>query len=154
MCVFLPDARDGLPGLMDKIASRPNFLWDHLPKDRCDTSEVRLPKFKLSFSSRINGVLEAMGVQAAFDPGRADLKDMLEGDDRPLVLEHVFHKAVIEVDEEGTEAAASTACVVTLLSYTTPVNFVADHPFAFFVVEEVSATIVFMGHVLDPTSRD
>ncbi|RLN00517.1 serpin-Z2A-like [Panicum miliaceum] len=94
-----------------------------------------------------------MGVQAAFDPDRADLKDMLEGD-LPLVVEHVFHRAVIEVDEEGTEAAASTACVMRLMrSYTTPVNFVADHPFAFFVVEEVSATVVFMGHVLDPTSR-
>ena len=138
---------------MDKMASHPNFLWDHLPTDRRNTGEVRLPKFKLSFSSRFNGVLEAMGVQTAFDPARGDLKDMLEGD-LPLVVEHVFHKAVIEVDEEGTEAAASTACVVRLLSYTTPVKFVADHPFAFFVVEEVSATIVFMGHVLDPTSRD
>jgi len=79
---------------------------------------------------------------------------MLEGD-LHLVVEHVFHKAVIEVDEEGTEAAASTACVMTLISQTisTPVNFVVDHPFAFFVVEEVSATVVFMGHVLDPTSR-
>ncbi|RLN28997.1 serpin-Z2A-like [Panicum miliaceum] len=135
MCVFLPNARDGLPGLVDKMASHPKFLWDHLPTDRSRTGEVRLPKFKLSFSSRINDVLEAMGVQAAFDPDRADLKDMLE-DEPDLVVEHVFHKAVIEVDEEGTEAAASTACV-KLLSYTIPVNFVADHPFAFFVVEEV-----------------
>ena len=98
--------------------------------------------------------LRPWGVQAAFAPCRADLRDMLEGD-LHLVVEHVFHKAVIEVDEEGTEAAASTACVMKLKSksYTTPVNFIADHPFAFFVVEEVSATVVFMGHVLDPTSR-
>jgi len=154
MCVFLPNALDGLPELLDKMASHPKFLWDHLPTSRCETGEVRLPKFKVSFSSRINGVLEAMGVQAAFAPCRADLRDMLEGD-LHLVVEHVFHKAVIEVDEEGTEAAASTACVMTLISQTisTPVNFVVDHPFAFFVVEEVSATVVFMGHVLDPTSR-
>nr|CAB3465548.1 unnamed protein product [Digitaria exilis] len=96
MCVFLPDARDGLPELVDQMASRPNFLCDHLPESRSETGEVRLPKFKLSFSSRINSVLEDMGVQAAFNPGKADLKDMLEGDDLQLVVEHVFHKAVIE----------------------------------------------------------
>ncbi|KAG2544914.1 serpin-Z2A-like [Panicum virgatum] len=154
MCVFLPNTRDGLPELLDRMASHPNFLWDHLPTGRRETGEVRLPKFKVSFSSRINGVLQDMGVQAAFDPFRSDLRDMLECDLPLLVVEHVFHKAVIEVDEEGTEAAASTACVMRLISdtITTPVNFVADHPFAFFVVEEVSATVVFMGHVLDPTS--
>jgi serpin B len=151
MCVFLPDARDGLPELVDKMSScGPNFLWDHLPESRARTREVRLPKFKLSYSSRINGVLEAMGVKAAFCTDEADLKDMLEGDE-DLVVEHVFHKAVIEVNEEGTEAAASSACTVKLKCLTFPVNFVADHPFAFFVVEEVSRTVVFMGHVLDPT---
>ncbi|RCV18168.1 LOW QUALITY PROTEIN: hypothetical protein SETIT_3G279000v2, partial [Setaria italica] len=155
MCVFLPDARDGLPELVDKMASCPNFLWDHLPKSRIETKEVRLPMFKLSFSSRINGVLEAMGMQAAFDPGESNLKDMLEGN-QPLVVEHVFHKAVIEVNEDGTEAAASSACTLQLLCLCTrpPVNFVADHPFAFFVVEEVSSTIIFMGHVLDPTNSE
>ncbi|RLM98295.1 hypothetical protein C2845_PM06G24810 [Panicum miliaceum] len=59
MCVFLPDARDGLPGLVDEMASDPKFLWDHLPANRLETGEVRLPKFKLSFSSRINGVLDS-----------------------------------------------------------------------------------------------
>ncbi|KAF8652475.1 hypothetical protein HU200_062808 [Digitaria exilis] len=154
-CVFLPDARDGLPELVDQMASRPNFLWDHLPKSRSKTGDVRLPKFKLSFSSRINSTLEDMGVQAAFNPGKANLKDMLlEGDDLQLVVEHVFHKAVIEVDEEGTEAAASTACQMILMCATrTRTDFVADHPFAFFV-EELSGTVVFMGYVLDPTRSE
>ncbi|CAL4907537.1 unnamed protein product [Urochloa decumbens] len=116
MCVFLPDAWDGL-------------------------------------SELINDVLRSMGMEAAFDMGKADLTDMLEGD-QPLVVEHVFHKAVIEVDEEGTKAAASTACSIKLKSYTFPVDFVADHPFAFFVVEEVSGTVVFMGNVIDPTRSE
>ncbi|CAL4900168.1 unnamed protein product [Urochloa decumbens] len=152
MCVFLPNSRDGLPELVEKMASRPSFVWDHLPKERSKT-RVWLPKFKLSFSSQMNGVLKAMGMEAAFDETKADFSDMLEGD-QPLVVEHVFHKAVIEVDEEGTKAAASTACTMQLLCATFPVNFVADHPFAFFVVEEVSSTIVFMGHVLDPTRSE
>ncbi|CAL4907538.1 unnamed protein product [Urochloa decumbens] len=154
MCVFLPKARDGLPELVEKMASRPSFVWDHLPKERSKT-RVWLPKFKLSFSSQMNGVLKAMGMEAAFDETKANFSDMLELEgDQPLVVEHVFHKAVIEVDEEGTIAAASTACTMRLVCATIPVNFVADHPFAFFVVEEVSSTVVFMGHVLDPTRSE
>nr|CAB3461774.1 unnamed protein product [Digitaria exilis] len=96
MCVFLPGARDGLSGLLDRMASSPNFLWDHLPARCRETYEVWLPKFKLSFSSQINGVLQAMGMKAAFGIGKkADLEDMLEGS-LPLVVKHVFHKAVIE----------------------------------------------------------
>jgi serpin B len=155
MCVFLPDAHDGLPSLVDKMASCPSFLWDHMPSERVKVGQLWLPKFKLSFSRRINGVLKAMGIKAAFKEDVADLSDMLEGGSRTdLVLEHVFHKAVIEVNEEGTEAAASSACVMRLICYRRPVNFVADHPFAFFVVEEVSGVVVFMGHVLDPMKSE
>ncbi|KAL6624766.1 hypothetical protein ACP70R_032087 [Stipagrostis hirtigluma subsp. patula] len=148
MCIFLPDTRNDLPGLVDKMVSSPSFL----PRWRVKVSEFRLPKFKLSFSSEINGVLKAMGLQDAFDAGKADFFDMLEGR-LPLVVEQVFHKAMIEVNEEGTEAVASTAVTLVkcCLSLSKPVNFVADHPFAFFVVEEVSGAVAFMGHVLDPT---
>ena len=91
--------------------------------------------------------------KAAFEEGTADLSDMLVGG-ADLVLEHVFHKAVIEVNEEGTEAAASTACVSVRKCVRYPVDFVADHPFSFFVVEEVTGVVVFMGHVLDPTKSE
>ncbi|KAJ1277818.1 hypothetical protein BS78_04G032200 [Paspalum vaginatum] len=154
MCVFLPDARAGLPGLVDRMAAAgPSFLWDHLPKDRVEVGEVRLPRFKLSSSSKLKPVLQAMGVEAAFDADRAHLSGMLVAG--WLVLEQVFHKAVVEVNEEGTEAASSGACTIMLISDRlgpTP-DFVADHPFAFFVVEEVSGTVVFMGHVLDPSEH-
>ncbi|CAD6264960.1 unnamed protein product [Miscanthus lutarioriparius] len=154
MCIFLPDDHDGLPRLMDKMASCPSFLWDHMPSESVKVSELRLPKFKLSFSNRINGVLKAMGIEAAFEEDTADLSDMLERENH-LVSEHVFHEVVVEVNEEGTEAAASTACVIRkLCSCGLPVNFVADHPFAFFVVEEVSGVVVFMGHLLDPTKSE
>ena len=67
-----------------------------------------------------------------------------------------MNKAVIEVNEEGTEAAAVTACLMLAScgprrQPPPPVDFVADHPFAFFVVEEVSGAILFAGQVLDPT---
>jgi serpin B len=98
-----------------------------------------------------------MGVKAAFDAREADLSDMWEyGGNSGLAVEKVFHKAVLEVDQEGTEAAASTAFFIkqcgTVMSDAVPLDFVADHPFSFFVVEEVSGAVVFAGHVLDPAA--
>ncbi|CAO2192464.1 unnamed protein product [Urochloa humidicola] len=81
---------------------------------------------------------------------------MVEDDDG-LYMAHVFHKAVIEVNERGTEAAASTATVLQKLAAylsSDTMDFVADHPFVYFIVEEVSGAVVFMGQVLDPTRSD
>ncbi|KAF7067781.1 hypothetical protein CFC21_073624 [Triticum aestivum] len=81
---------------------------------------------------------------------------MVEGDESglPLVQSDVIHKAVIEVNEEGTEAAASTLMHVAAPSPPPPVDFLADHPFAYFIVEEATGTVVFAGHVLDPFNED
>ncbi|CAN6231054.1 unnamed protein product [Urochloa humidicola] len=155
MCVLLPDARDGLWSLLDKVASNPDFLQDHMPEIRVRVGEFRVPKFKLSFSTSLKKALQNLGVQAVFSCG-AELPDMLEnnGSQDPLYLGEVLHKAVIEVSEEGTEAAAVTCCRMygSCAAPRQPpprVDFVADHPFAFFVVEEVSGAILFGGHVLD-----
>ena len=161
---MLPDARDGLPSLVDKM-TYPSFLQEHMPERSVEVGDFRVPKFKLSFYSRMKRQLQDLGIKAVFDPARADLSDMLlvrdggggDGDSRAprLVLDDVFHRAVIE---EGTEAAASTALIFaeTCAMPAPPrrpkaVDFVADHPFAFFVVEEVSGAILFAGQVLDPT---
>ncbi|KAL6600610.1 hypothetical protein ACP70R_045410 [Stipagrostis hirtigluma subsp. patula] len=157
MCVFLPDAHDGLWSLEESMASDPGFLFEHLPDQRVMVGEFRVPKFKLSFSRSIKNTLHDLGIKDLFSRG-ADLKDMLEddGSGEPLFASDVFHRAVIEVNEEGTEAAAATA--MTMHGSCPPlepppnrVNFVADHPFAFYVVEELSGAILFGGHVLDPT---
>ncbi|KAM3276821.1 hypothetical protein ACQJBY_044923 [Aegilops geniculata] len=159
MCVYLPDARDGLWDLVGKIASSPSFLRDHLPEYEVDVDEFRLPKFKVSFYGKLSGVLGDMGLVAAFKADKADLTGMApdvedaSGDIKRLVLKDVFHRAVVEVNEEGTEAAAVTVCEEEDESACQPVDFIADHPFAFFVIEEVSGAVVFAGHVLDPTKH-
>ncbi|CAN6195339.1 unnamed protein product [Urochloa humidicola] len=159
MCVLLPDAHDGLWSLLDKVLSNPDdFLQDHMPEKRVRVGEFRVPKFKLSFSTSVKEALQNLGVRAAFSSG-TELTDMLEGNNgsqEPLYLGDVLHKAVIEVNEEGTEAAAVTACIMygSCAGPRQPpprVDFVADHPFAFFVVEEVSRTILFAGQVLNPS---
>jgi serpin B len=160
MCIFLPDARDGLSWLTDRIASDPHFVREHLPRDTVEVGDFRLPKFKLEFFTEMKNVLRDMGINEPFQMGKADFSDMVveDGAGRSLTLDKVIHKAVIEVNEEGTEAAAVTACFNYGQSccYRPPpvlVDFVADHPFAFFVMEELSGAILFAGHVLDPSKE-
>ncbi|CAN6195405.1 unnamed protein product [Urochloa humidicola] len=159
MLIFLPDARDDLSRLEDKMASSPGFLQKHTPEKRVEVGDFRVPKFKLSFYTSAKDALIDLGIRAVFDPAVADLPNMLEDDGRgdALFLGDVFHKAVIE-NEEGTEAAASTALNMRVYEARMSrrrepkrVDLVADHPFTFFVLEEVSGTILFAGHVLDPT---
>ncbi|CAM0901919.1 unnamed protein product [Alopecurus aequalis] len=157
MCIFLPDARDGLWRLTGKITSDPDFLREHLPRNNVLVGDLRLPKFKITFSKDVARDLQELGVREAFDQGKADLSDMAEdgpGERRRLALQKIMHKAVIEVNEEGTEAAAVTAAIMMsgCSAYRPPrVDFIADHPFAFFVIEEVSGAILFTGHVVDPS---
>ncbi|XP_044947687.1 putative serpin-Z8 [Hordeum vulgare subsp. vulgare] len=113
MCIFLPDARDGLAGLLDKITSSSpgGFLREHLPTRRVNVDQVLVPRFELSFRSSVTAVLKELGLRLPFSK-RADLSEMLE---------------------DGS------------------VLFVADHPFAYFIIEEESHAILFAGHVVDPS---
>ncbi|XP_047085380.1 putative serpin-Z6A [Lolium rigidum] len=160
MCIFLPDARDGLSGLISRIvaSSSSDFIREHLPTSLVTVGEFRLPRFKLTFSSDMSSVLQRLGLQVAFDLKEADLCDMVEdeGTGMPLALQSIIHKAVIEVNEYGTEAAAATASRMKGMAAPNknapvPVDFVADHPFVFFLIEEESGAILFAGTVLEPS---
>ncbi|XP_044327666.1 putative serpin-Z8 [Triticum aestivum] len=156
MCIFLPDTNDGLRSLLDAIASRSGFLHEHLPTQKVDVGEFRVPRFKLSFHDSVVGVLNKLGLRLPFSEA-ADLSDMTDNDHSglPLVLSEVIHKAVIEVNEEGTRAAAVTmeeGCAAKPRP-PPPVDFVADHPFAYFIVDEGTGAVVFAGHVLDPSTQ-
>ncbi|XP_047085138.1 putative serpin-Z8 [Lolium rigidum] len=155
MCIFLPDADDGLRSLIDAIASRPSFLHEHMPRRKIEVRDFRVPRFKLSFHQSVVDNLKELGLQLPFSP-KADLSDMTEDDHSGFRqgLNNVIHKAIIEVNEEGTEAAAATMVCINPTASATPqpwVDFVADHPFAYFIVEEETGAVVFAGHVLDPS---
>ncbi|CAM0874650.1 unnamed protein product [Alopecurus aequalis] len=157
MCIFLPDADEGLPSLLDAIASCPGFLHEHLPRKKVEVDEFKLPRFKLSFHSSVVGALDKLGLRLPFHEA-ADLSDMTEDGDSgfPLVVSDIIHKVVIEVNEEGTKAAATTKVGMIACAAPKPpprVDFVADHPFAYFIVEEETGAVVFAGHVLDPSRQ-
>jgi len=91
-----------------------------------------------------------MGMADAFDSGRADFSGMTG--DRDLFISAVVHKGFVDVNEEGTEAAAATAVVMTRERMPPPAPvFRADHPFLFLIRDTKTGAILFFGRILDPT---
>lgn len=151
MYLILPDARDGLPALIDKISSEPGFLNHHVPFRKAIMRKLLIPKFKTTFGFEASEVLKGLGVTSPFSSG--DLTEMV---DSPLAgrlfVSQIFHKSFIEVNEEGTEAAAATAGVVMTksLSIEREIDFVADHPFLFVIRDDATGVVLFIGSVLNP----
>jgi serpin B len=108
---------------------------------------ISFPKFTLDVGYSLPPALAAMGMPTAFADDAADLSGM-DGT-KDLFITGVFHKAFIDVNEEGTEAAAATGVIAG--GGVTPV-FRADHPFVFLIVEKDSGAILFMGRVVNPES--
>ncbi len=110
---------------------------------------LALPKWTFESERELKQPLRALGMNAAFDAGVADLSGM-DGRPRVLYISEVYHKAFIAVDEEGTEAAAATAVVATRSSLPQQVTLTFDRPFLFFIHDETTGQILFLGHLADP----
>ncbi|KAM6908530.1 leukocyte elastase inhibitor-like isoform 1-T1 [Lycodopsis pacificus] len=150
MLIFLPSQmEDGTTGLekLEKALTYENFVEWTRP-DMMDEVEIRvgLPRFKMEESYDMKNVLASMGMLDAFDVSMCDFSGMSPGND--LVLSKVVHKAFVEVNEEGTEAAAATAAIMMLRSM--PQSFTADHPFLFFIRHNASSSILFAGRYCSP----
>jgi serpin B len=154
MYIFLPDDHQGIAGMVDAITAGPEYLYSVLPKtaNKSTVLTVRLPKFETSFDWDLGDDLRLMGLSLPFSPESADLRGIFHKN-HSTYLSKVLHKAVVKVDEDGTEAAAATVVLMKGAGRKPPTEFVADHPFTFFIMEERSGVIVFAGHVLDPTNR-
>ncbi|XP_018616271.1 leukocyte elastase inhibitor isoform X2 [Scleropages formosus] len=119
-------------------------------RNNMDTStdiNVHLPKFKLEDDYKLNEPLGCLGMTDVFDGALADLSGM--NGQGGLFLSTVVHKSFIEVNEEGTEAAAATAGLVAFCMFREE-HFVADHPFLFFIRHNKSKSILFLGQFSSP----
>jgi len=156
MYIYLPDAKDGLPVLLEKIASEPGFLDNHIPNYQTEVGAFRIPKFKFYFEFDASNVLYDMGLTLPFSILGGSLTEMVDPPaiGEKLYVSKIIHKACIEVDEEGTEAAAVSAGVISIQCLRQTTDFVAEHPFLFTVREDTSGVILFMGQVLDPSNID
>jgi serpin B len=147
MIILLPKALDGLGGLEEALNQENLSQW--LARLYRRKVVVSVPKFKATSQFSLASVLTSMGMKDAFTSD-ADFSGINGRKD--LFISAVIHKAYVDVNEEGTEAAAATGVTMKLTSIgpsRTPV-FRADHPFLFLIRDNYSGSILFIGRVINP----
>ncbi|KAJ9186684.1 hypothetical protein P3X46_002229 [Hevea brasiliensis] len=151
MYIFLPNEKQGLPALVDKATSEHGFFDRHLPQQKVEVGDLKIPKFKISFGFEASEALKRQGFVLPFS-SQADLSEMVDSSvGGNLLVSSIFHKSMLEVNEEGSEAAAASAADMTMKrGDTTMMDFAADHPFLFLVREDKSGVILFIGQMLYP----
>ncbi|CAH1780308.1 unnamed protein product [Owenia fusiformis] len=147
MYVILPNKKFGITDLEDEITNNYNNVDNLLFGLRKQKVKVWLPKFCFTHAFELTKILKSLGMYAIFNTG--SLTRM--SNDTSLLVTDVIHKAFVEVNEEGTEAAAATAILIKLTAILRPIEFKADHPFLFVIRDDVTKAILFMGRVMQPT---
>lgn len=152
MIIFLPNDMSGLPVLEQALTASNTQKWLR-QLGPASKVVVTMPSFKLTQQFELESTLSAMGMPLAFQKG-ADFSGMTGN--REFFISAAIHKAYVDVNEEGTEAAAATAVVIRpaaarLHPQPTPV-FRADHPFVFLIRDHRSGSILFMGRVINPAA--
>lgn len=153
MVVLLPKAIDGLAALEKQVTTHNLTKWlAKLDEQQAQKIDLYLPKFKLETSYDLVPPSKKMGIMDAFTPGEADFRGMgwPKGN---LYIAQIKHKAFVEVNEEGTEAAAATAVEMATKSVRHYPVFRADHPFLFIIRDNQSGSILFMGRMVNPDSK-
>jgi serpin B len=151
MILVLPKANHSLSSLESNRLD--NLLHEGLQHLRPTEVEVMIPRFKMVSTFQLNVALQKLGMVDAFNEQQADFSGM--SSEGGLYISDVVQKAFVEVNEEGTEAAAATAATMRTTSMPAqPVVFQADHPFFFMIREKAMGGILFMGRVVDPSRLD
>jgi len=148
MIVVLPNKTDNLASIERAMNTS---LFEPLYQEYLPHVELALPKFKLTIPLGLNAPLQNLGIKTAFT-NQANFSKMSPSNN--LMISDVVHKAFIEIDEEGTEAAAATAVVMVLTSTNQPaikpLEFKADRPFLFYIIDDETKAILFMGRLMEP----
>jgi len=144
MTILLPDRPENIGAVLDDLTVDNWNNWI----DGLETSDLRvsLPKFTLEYELALNDALKALGMEVAFDAGSADFTRMYPGGG--VWIDTVLHKTFVDVNEEGTEAAAVTS--VTMRELSAPPMLLVNRPFVFLIRERFSGSILFMGKVMNP----
>ena len=154
--VLLPDAADGVSELEDKLTPERLATLNELEEEELI---LHLPKFRLEPPlMRLGETLQSLGMNTAFDRprGTANFDRMAPRlPDDYLKISEVFHKTFLELDEQGTEAAAATAVVMPRVTSVpinppTPIEVRVDRPFLFAIQHRTSGACLFLGRVVDP----
>ena len=145
MLVVLPRGTDGIDSLEERLSADQIKKWQEALRNK--NVVVDFPKFETESTYILNDPLMQLGVTGVFGQGS------LPGINPKAGVSVVKQDGYVNVNEEGTEAAAVTTIVVLTESVPPPPpRFVADHPFIYFIIDDESSTILFMGKVTDPTA--
>jgi len=149
MYIFLPARNSNLNAFLETLNTENWENW--MSQFREQELSLRMPKFKLEYGTKeLNDALTTLGMDIAFDQSRANFSRMVSLEDlgQNLYIDKVSHKTFIEVNEEGTEAAAVT--VVGIVKTSLPPQVTVDRPFFFAIRDNETGTVLFMGTVVEP----
>lgn len=148
--LFLPAQKISLAQLHQSLTFD---NWKDWMKHFEDTEgDLALPRFKITYEATLNDALKALGMQSAFSPDQANLGAMLQNS-RNAYISKVKHKAFIDLNEQGTEAAAATSTEIQIVSMPVPshtFHMVVDRPFFFAIRDNLSGSLLFLGSIKDP----
>ena len=156
MYIFLPNPDTDLTTFLDRLNVENWEEWT----SQFSRTEVALliPKFKLQYSAELKGALEQLAMGIAFDEDRADFSRMTTSS-VPVFISYLTHTAVVEVNEEGTEASTGSFVFLDAVPQSEPqsasippIPFIVDRPFFFAIRDNQTETVLFMGVVMDPTT--
>lgn len=151
MYVFLPDPGDSLDQFIVGLSHE--ALEDYIDEMRMEKGlKVRFPRFRFEYGvERMNDALIKLGMGIAFERYNANFSKIADVRPENLYIDFVDHKAVIEVDEKGTEAAAATSVGISVTSAPPPPKqFYVNRPFFFVIRDDRTGTILFMGKITNP----
>jgi serine protease inhibitor len=148
MAVFLPAENSSLEAFHERLDHKHWTDWKR--QFRKKEGRIVLPRFKLEYEVSLNDPLKQLGMAVVFDPRRADFSAMCPG--TRVNIDEVKHKTFVEVNEEGTEAAAVTAVTMTLAAFmpSQPFSMVVDRPFFCAIVDNQTGLVLFMGSIVEP----
>ncbi|XP_028737941.1 leukocyte elastase inhibitor [Peromyscus leucopus] len=152
MIILLPedieDTSMGLKKIEEQLTLEKLNEWTKRENLETIDVHVKLPRFKLEESYTLNSNLGRLGVQDLFSSDKADLSGM--SGSRDLFISKIIHKSFVEVNEEGTEAAAATGGIAMFCMLLPEEEFTVDHPFIFFIRHNPTANVLFLGRVCSP----
>uniref|UniRef100_A0A8C6H0W6 Serine (or cysteine) peptidase inhibitor, clade B, member 1a n=1 Tax=Mus spicilegus TaxID=10103 RepID=A0A8C6H0W6_MUSSI len=152
MVILLPkdieDESTGLKKIEKQITLEKLREWTKRENLEFIDVHVKLPRFKIEESYTLNSNLGRLGVQDLFSSSKADLSGM--SGSRDLFISKIVHKSFVEVNEEGTEAAAATGGIATFCMLLPEEEFTVDHPFIFFIRHNPTSNVLFLGRVCSP----
>jgi len=147
MVILLPKADSSLAELQRNLTPENWQRW--MQQMRSREGSIQLPKFKQEFSIGLNDTLKSLGMGVAFDRNRAEFGGI---SNEQIYINKVQHKTFIEVNEEGTEAAAATSVGIGVTSAPIdgPFQMVCDRPFFYAIRDNQTGSLLFMGTMVDP----